>query len=307
MSLINKITKRICKVEWQVAIRERKSKSLDFSQDKNYFVPIPNSFRYWAADPFIIDYKGKTLLFVELYDRLKRKGLLGYMDITNGIKSSYKIVYETNCHLSYPMAFIMNDNLYVIPESNNIGKLLQLKWNDNANVLELDRTFMEGYNLADTNFLKYKDEVYMLTTPVDKQDNVSKLCIYKRQDAYKYNPCGKNPVVHDKSTARNGGMLIENEGNYYRVSQDCSNGYGSGLNILRIDEISITGYKETLIKKIFPNDIIISGKNIIDGIHTYNSNQKYEVIDFKINNKFSLAEILGFFLCKLHIYNKIEK
>lgn len=155
MSIISQIKTRICKVEWGVAIRERKSSSLFF--DKNttppIFTPIPNSFRYWAADPFIIDFNSKTHLFVELYDRLKRKGLLGFMDITDGVKTSFKVVFETNCHLSYPLCFICEENLYAIPESNNIKKLLLLKWDSEKEIFNKIDTFMEDYCLADTNFV----------------------------------------------------------------------------------------------------------------------------------------------------------
>ena len=62
-----------------------------------------------------------------------------------------------------------------------------------------------------------------------------------------------------------------------------------------------------MIKKILPSDIKIKGVARIDGIHTYNSNGRYEVIDYKINQKFSLVEIIGFVLCKLQVFKKIEK
>ena len=306
MSIINIIKSRICKVEWWVAIREKKTGTLFFENDLTQFIPIPNSFRYWAADPFLIDFEGKTMLFVELYDRLKRKGLLGYMDITNGGKSRFKTVFETNCHLSYPMCFIKEGNLYVIPESNNIKQLLLLKWDKITEQFQEVKNFMKGYCLVDTNFISTDNGCYMLTTDVSLKDNVSTLSVFKHVGGdFKASP--KNPVIQDKSLARNGGMLIDYNNKKYRVSQDCSNGYGSGLNLIQIDAISMDEYKETLIKKIFPSDIKINGVKRFDGIHTYNSNGRYEIIDYKINNKFSIGEILGFVLCKLGIFTKIEK
>ena len=307
MFLIHKIKNRICKVEWQVALRYRESRELDFTLSRVPFTPIPNSFRYWAADPFIIDFKGETLLFVELYDRLKRKGLLGYMNITNGDISKYKIVFETNCHLSYPYVFEIDGELFAVPESNNIEKLLFLKWDEKSEKFNLVYTFMEGHSLADSNFLLWNKSLYMLTTPVSKSDNVGTLEIYKKVADKKYVPCSKNPVVVDKTQARNGGKIILKNGVFYRISQDCGKGYGSGLNILRIDNISDSDYKETLVKKVFPNSLVVSGYQRIDGIHTYNCNDKFEVIDFKFNHKFSIAEFFGFFLCKFHIFNKIVK
>ena len=309
MSIISQIKTRICKVEWGVAIRERKSSSLFF--DKNtppppIFIPIPNSFRYWAADPFIIDFNNKTHLFVELYDRLKRKGLLGYMDITDGVKTIFKVVFETNCHLSYPLCFINEGNLYAIPESNNIKKLLLLKWDGEKEIFNEIDTFMEGYCLADTTFVKKNEDIYMLTTEVTKQDNVSTLSIFKRADN-KFVAASANPVVSDKRTARNGGQIIQKDGALYRVSQDCSRGYGSAINLMRIDNLSLENYKESLVKKILPSHIKVKGLDHIDGIHTYNTNARWEVIDYKISHKFSLAELIGYALCKFKVFTKIEK
>ena len=307
MSIITKIKSYICKVEWGVAIREKSACSLFLEKSDEYFIPIPNDYRYWAADPFIIDFDNKTMLFVELYDRFKRKGLIGYMNLTGGVKNKFQIVFETNCHLSYPMCFIHRDDLYVIPESNNIKKLLLLKWNKQTEHFEEIQSFMEGYCLADTNFANMNNECYMLATEVTSTDNVGTLSIFKRigEGIYKASP--QNPVVKDKTPARNGGMIIDYDNKLYRVSQDCGKGYGSGLNLMEINNLSLDGYKETLIKKILPSDIKIKGVGRIDGIHTYNSNGRYEVIDYKISYKFSLAEIIGFVLCKLQVFTKIEK
>ena len=307
MSLVRKIINRICKVEWGCAIREAESYSLFTDNNNTLFVPIPNSFRYWAADPFLIDYDGKTMLFVELYDRFKRKGLIGYMNISSGIKKSFKVVYETNCHLSYPYVFEYNDNLYAIPESNNIKKLLLLRWNNNKEKFEEVRTFMEGYCLADTTFVLKDQECFMLTTEVTYKDNIGTLSIFKRTGNGLYEPSINNPIVKDKSSARNAGKVISINGFLYRISQDCSNGYGAGLNLMKIEKISLNEYKETLEKKIYPSNVSIKGINKIDGIHTYNANGKYEVIDYKISHKFSLGELIGYVLCQLRIYNKMEK
>lgn len=302
-----KIIKRICKVEWSVAIREKKNDCFLFAEDKTPFVPIPNSFRYWAADPFVFDYKGRQLLFVELYDRLKRKGLIGFMDLSKGVQKKFKVIFETCCHLSYPMPFIYENELYIIPESNNIKKLLLLKWDDNTETLSLQKTMMEGHCLADTNFLRIGDNVYMLSTSIEKDDNVGNLHLFYRKSPGVFEPSAINPIVLDKSKARNGGLMFEKDNKLYRVSQDCSNGYGDGLNVIQINQIDKGHYDETIIGKIFPNDVCVSGTNRIDGIHTYNSNEKYEVIDYKINRKFSLAEMLGFFLCRLGIFKKVVR
>lgn len=76
---------RLKKDEWIIAIRKR---------GEEQFRIIPNTLRYWCADPFVKEIDGHTFLLFEMYDRLKGKGLIGYRKF-DGIKwgeteSSYR-------------------------------------------------------------------------------------------------------------------------------------------------------------------------------------------------------------------------
>ena len=160
---------------------------------------------------------------------------------------------------------------------------------------------LEGKNLADSTFVDHCGSKYMLTTPIVDGDNISYLDLYEMNSNH-FEPCKSNPVVYDKTKARNGGKIFDYDGKLYRVAQNCGNGYGSGLNILEIEKLSLDEYKETIIKKILPSDVNVKGYDKIDGIHTYNSNDVYEVIDFKENRSFSIVECIGYFLGLIGIY-----
>ena len=41
------------------------------------FSVLPESKRYWYADPFLFEYCGKIYLFVEMFDNVTEKGLVG--------------------------------------------------------------------------------------------------------------------------------------------------------------------------------------------------------------------------------------
>ena len=58
------------------------------------FTVLPNTIRYWAADPFIISVGEKEYLFFEMFDRLKSKGLIGYREINGDKIGKMKIAYE---------------------------------------------------------------------------------------------------------------------------------------------------------------------------------------------------------------------
>ena len=99
--------------EWNIAIRKKEDKSLwEKGGESKEFAVLPNTIRYWAADPFIISVGGKEYLFFEMFDRLKSKGLIGYREIHGDKIGKMKIAYEASHHLSFPFIF-KYENEYV--------------------------------------------------------------------------------------------------------------------------------------------------------------------------------------------------
>ena len=62
---------------WNVAFRLKKQGSIFEDLDSRFMI-IPNSLRYWAADPMVFTYKNNTYVFAELYDYVRCRGILGY-------------------------------------------------------------------------------------------------------------------------------------------------------------------------------------------------------------------------------------
>jgi hypothetical protein len=83
-----------------------------------------------------------------------------------------------------------------------------------------------------------------------------------------------NPVVSDARSARPAGRIFMRDGVIYRPSQDCAPVYGRRIVVNRIDELSLTGYRETPVATIEPRGI--------DGItrtHCFDAIDGIEVID----------------------------
>lgn len=109
--------------EWNIAIRENKDTPFfDYQRD---FKSLPRDKRYWFADPMIVKYNNRSVLFCEGFERKKQIGTLGYFELTNGMMSNYRVVLNNNYHMSYPCVFLYNDELYMIPESEE-HKCLEL-------------------------------------------------------------------------------------------------------------------------------------------------------------------------------------
>lgn len=305
-SIIERIKGRIFKVEWKLAIREKGNVLLFEPEGNNKsFIPIANSLRYWKADPFLITFNGKRYLFFELYDRLKRKGLLGFMTISDdGRFSRTKVCYEIPTHLSYPHVFIENEELYCIPESSQSKRLVLLKFDTEKEYFSEYKVIADNYPVVDSTLLTSEAGRYMLTTPRCDNDNSSSLILHEIDDDY--NIKTGRIIMKDRSLSRNGGKIISlDDGSKVRVSQDCSNGYGGALNFSIIKSIGDDEYVENLFLKLYPSDLNIDTTDDVDGIHTYNQDDKYEVIDYKGDRVFNIVECIGFVLNKISKRNKL--
>ena len=289
----------ICKVEWSLAYRVHNGKYLfDDPSLLSEFKVVKNSRRYWCADPFLIDYHGEDYVFFEMYDRLKRKGCIGYRKFnSDGSMTPMKKVFEEEGHLSYPNILVHDNTIYMVPESSASNQLYVLRAEAFPNVWRKEKVLLDGIKLVDTTFITIADKHYLFTTPITK-DNVSLLSVCRiGNDGVIDEQALSVHRICDKSVARMGGNFLSLDDRTVRVSQDCSRSYGGGIIFSNIDELSDESYAESEFCRI-SGAITIQGK-VFNGIHTYNHNSKYEFIDLKTAQKFSVVEIIGYVLQRL--------
>ena len=246
---------RLKKDEWIIAVRKR---------GEEQFRVIPNTLRYWCADPFVKDIDGHTFILFEMYDRLKGKGLIGYRKF-DGVKwGKPKVLIEDATHLSYPFVYEEDGKMYIMPESNRAGHLYRVELSLMDGELTVsNKTILKKGRYADTTRLETSGKAYYFTTPIIK-DNVSELKIYC--DGFESDVNIDSHI--DRTNARMGGAFITDGGNVYRVSQDCGEGYGKALNFSKCRIIDGT-YTEELIKKLTVRDVSLNTSTKYDGIHTY--------------------------------------
>ena len=290
---------QIKKAEWRLAFRFYNGQKLyQNTQLLSQFTLIKNSWRYWCADPFLIEKDGTRYVFFELYDRIKRKGCIGYRILNpDGTYTKIKKVYEDNCHLSYPNVFFYAGNYYMMPESSGGKSLYVLRAEQFPDVWVKQRVLLQDLPVVDTTFLNYGDNYYAFTSPTVK-DNISYLSISPvDSDGAMDKERIINPVLCDKACARMAGNFIKTDDGVIRVSQDCSARYGGGLVFSKITKLDETGYAEQEFCRL-SGDLQVAGKRF-DGIHTYALDEQVECIDLKIEAKFNLVETVGFILQKL--------
>ena len=269
--------------EWQLAFRRKEDISLVQGNTEG-FVLIPNSIKYWYADPFLFEYKGKTYVFAEMYDRTKKKGALGWAVLKGNRCTKFKECLELQNHLSYPCVFERNNKIYMIPECYQSGEVSLYKAVDFPEKWEKEKTLFKGM-AVDTTPVWIKDDVVYFTTIFKNANKRLNNNLHLLDDFGKVH-C----VVENDFCVRSAGMIFVENGRIIRPTQNCSDLYGSQIIMKEILNIDANHYHEKKFKTIgvigSDSDIILNIQNKhrnieYVGIHTYNANASYEIIDLK--------------------------
>ena len=208
-----------------------------------------------VADPFLFVYEDKLFLFYEM-KRNYSPGVIcmistrNLKDWTNPI-----VVLKEEFHLSYPYVFEDGGDVYMIPETSEVGNIRLYKADNNklssfsiCNTL-IHREVTEGeIGFVDSSVFKKDGCYYLFTTIEQNGKNVLYQYFSDRLDGtYIQHP--SSPICESMKYGRNGGGVINHKGLLYRVAQDCEKRYGDNIHVLAIDELSSISYKEHLFKE----------------------------------------------------------
>lgn len=245
---------------------------------------VPPKDRFWA-DPFVYEKNDNYYIFIEELIYKENRGKISVIEIDEkGNYSIPKAIIERDYHLSYPFLFEEGDDLYILPETseNNTIELYKciefpLKW-------ELDKVLMSGLNAVDSTILKHNNKYWLFCNVLENEgaSSLDELFLFYSDslfnDDWIKHPC--NPIVSDVSQARPAGRIFKENYKLYRPSQDSAKGYGYGMKINEIVELTETSYKEEIIQSIHPNWT----KDLLS-THTINHEKKLTVIDALIKRR----------------------
>lgn len=268
---------------WNVAFRKRTANILYEDLDAEFTI-INNSWRYWAADPFVFEYGDSVFVFAELYDYLRCRGIIGYCQIKDNQIGRWTPVIIESYHLSFPFIWEKDGEIYLMPEASESGKLCLYKAIEFPRRWEKISDIRENVKLVDTIPVD-DNKRYLLSYDVDNHSHHKVVLIDTVNIENDYVVC--EDVANVKRSA--GGLLDNN----IRVAQNCTEAYGKGLIFYRYSFIK-DQYKEEEICRINPDDLVYNRSIYLDGIHTYNQSKKFEVIDIK-TRRFNLLN----FFCRL--------
>jgi hypothetical protein len=145
-------------------------------------------------------------------------------------------------HVSYPFVFHSGDDVYLVPETYRNNEVGLYKFSEFPNGLVRQRTLIRG-KYQDPSVLFHQGHWYLFATRADRLD------LFVSDDIefgeFKPHPC--NPVSEGLRLSQCGGGVFLRDGSLYRVAQDRTVEYGKNIHVLKIDELSPTEYRETLV------------------------------------------------------------
>lgn len=274
--------------KWTISYRLRNGNSILPEDLMRPFTPLSGHWRYWYADPFLVEDGQKTWLFAELYDRLRLKGILACCELTANGAGKWRVILDEPFHLSYPFVFRKNDQWYMIPESLGAKRIILYRATEFPWKWEKAET-LAPIGAVDSTLLQTSDGSYLVTSVVE--NGVGRLAVLKLDDSF--SSASLLAVADEENpNTRSAGGIISHNGILIRPTQDCTAGYGAALNFMKILSFGETGLREELMCKVLPGDITINGVTAPEGIHTYNCTGTFEVIDHK-EYEFGLLSKIG--------------
>lgn len=263
--------------KWTIAYRRRTDRKTLLDDLSSPFCVVPNTWRYWRADPFLFEKEGKTYLFAELFDRVKARGVLGCCELNDSGAKRWEVIIDEPFHLSYPFIFQRGNEVYLIPESYKSGKITLYRAVRFPNQWKKVRDLADMV-AVDSTVVDTADGSYMITVRIVNGD--AELVVMRLNEQLEPEDVR---IISEKEDPhiRPAGNVFSWNSQTIRPAQDCTKSYGYALNFFRVSALDNTHYTEELIRKVLPEDVTIQGVRKPQGMHTYNFTDRYEVIDFK--------------------------
>ncbi len=214
------------------------------------------------ADPHVLpDSDGEFILVEEYVNSLRRSGRQGRIVLlrigSSGEVSEARAVLERDWHLSYPCVFRFQDQLLLVPESGASSTVdayrcldYPWRWGFLGHVLP-------GLAAFDSTIVEHEGRWWLFASVADPAWLTPNDMLYAffADDPSRgpWVPHPMNPVVVDARSARPAGPFFRRDGRLYRPGQDCSRGYGYGIRVNEVTELTPTHYAERQVGLVEPD------------------------------------------------------
>lgn len=216
---------------------------------------------HYLADPFAIERGDQSLALVEDFDQRAGKGSLALLDFASMTRTPVGAPFDA--HASYPFTFTVDGVEHVAAQIAGEQGVRLLTWSGDHQLAEVGRIAI-GHEILDPTIVQHGGRWWIFFTIAGAR-SLTELHIWHSHDLDgKWHPHPANPVKTDVRSARPAGTPFVHGGVLYRPAQNCATSYGGAVNLMRIDELTVDGFVESVVGVIAPG----VHWPYPDGIHT---------------------------------------
>lgn len=231
----------------------------------------------FAADPFPIDWRGRLGVFYERLDYRTNLGEIWYQPFDETGPAGRPIPAITEpWHLSYPFLIEEDGVLYMLPEASASGAVTLYRCVSFPDKWEPVARLLDRVEAADATIFRHDGRYWMTSVVRQGVGGYSDtLALHHATSLFgPWEAHARNPVIIDSRFARPAGAVVATPTGLYRPAQDCSEGYGMAMTIMRIDRLDPETFAQSCVSRISPGAAWPGAR-----LHTVNRCGTLECID----------------------------
>ena len=276
--------------QWILLIKKGGGKTEPPSWD--HFTPLkPPSDRFWA-DPFVWIHKENYYIFYEEKLYSSDRGHISCLTLDRELNQlDNRVVLERPYHLSYPFIFEHQEEIYMIPETEQNHAIELYRCTNFPHQWVFVKTLISNIRAVDPTLLQADGKWWLFANVREGKKTWESLHLFYADHflSDRWIPHPRNPIVRDIRSSRPAGRIFQHNGEWIRPSQNCSVRYGYAINFNRISVLTESDYSEQSEWYLEPE----MRQNIL-GTHTWNASGDLTAIDalIRIPRYFSQPAIL---------------
>ena len=233
----------------------------------------------WIADPFVVNFQGRTLCFVEEYVRKTKRGRVAVFEIDGDSHQRLGVALKEDFHLSFPFVFESGGHLFMCPETAAVEEVRLYRCDGDVLEWKLHSVPLTKRKAVDSVITR-SDGKWILLTNLDETGAGDFGCgvwAFKSfsLDESEWSPVSADPIWSDGDALRNGG-LIRDSGRDFRVGQFSDfAAYGTGFVV---EEISLGNLSHPLRRQVA--SVLPEFRSDVSGTHHMTSTGSVTVVDY---------------------------
>jgi len=230
---------------------------------------------HYYADPMVFEHGGRRWLFVEDYDAARDKACIAVGEVASGGEVGPVVsCLDRAYHLSYPLVFSHDGELFMLPETGSHGCVELYRAVRFPYEWKLEKVLLP-LRAVDTTPLYHDGRWWFFTTLTEPKGWAAFGLLFTAETLtgdWTLHPA--SPISSSMSDARSAGPIIRTGNRLLRSTQSACPAYGSSFSLHEITRLDSERFEQKTIATIDP-----AGLLQLQGTHTYSRTGDLEAID----------------------------